>query len=352
MHILEIFLKKLKKTLIAEHLYKFTMSEPTSDDSDHSFVKPTLKQSYSKTRFLSKQARAGIDLVRPFTLTAPFLVYMGIATASLVYNREIIPITTDWFLTVGQTSFTIVLVNAASNALNQATDVEADKISKPYRPIPKGIIRADTAQSLAYLLYLFALLRAVTINIWFGIFVFLIMVFTVTYSLPPRMKKYLFINQVWIAIPRGILGILASWSVFGASPFTLTPIVIGLISTLYLIGGMATKDITDSEADKKTGVNTLINTYGNKKTALISFPFMFFPFIFIPIFINQGALKPYLWPLTFLIIFSFIIFYFIIKGKESDTFENVHAWSLMYIQYIFFAMGFSLLTIFSDILPF
>jgi 4-hydroxybenzoate polyprenyltransferase len=115
---------------------------------------------------------------------------------------------------------------------------------------------------------------------------------------------------------------------------------------------MATKDITDSEADKKTGVNTLINTYGNKKTALISFPFMFFPFIFIPIFINQGALKPYLWPLTFLIIFSFIIFYFILKGKESDTFENVHAWSLMYIQYIFFAMGFSLLTIFSDILPF
>lgn len=328
------------------------MSNPITVDSKQGVPKLTMKQPYARTRFLSKQARAGIDLVRPFTLAAPFLVSMAIATASLIFNREQIPITADWFIIVGQTSFTIVLVNAASNALNQATDVEADRISKAYRPIPRGIIRADTAQSLAYLLYLFALLRAVTINVWFGIFVFLIMVFTVTYSLPPRMKKYLFINQVWIAIPRGILGILASWSVFGANPFDPTPVAIGLISTIYLIGGMATKDITDSTADKKTGVHTLINTYGNKKTALISFPFMFFPFIFIPIFINQGALKTYLWPLTFLVIFSIFIFYLILRGTESDTFENVHAWSLMYLQYIFFAMGFALLTIFSDILPF
>lgn len=328
------------------------MSEPILGDSKQGVPKLTMKQPYARTRFLSKQARAGIDLVRPFTLAAPFLVSMAVATASLIFNRDQIPITADWFIIVGQTSFTVVLVNAASNALNQATDVESDKISKPYRPIPKGIIRADTAQSLAYLLYLFALLRAVTINVWFGIFIFLIMVFTVTYSLPPRMKKYLFINQVWIAIPRGILGILASWSVFGANPFEPTPVAIGLISTIYLIGGMATKDITDSEADKKTGVHTLINTYGNKKTALISFPFMFFPFIFIPIFINQGALKPYLWPLTILVIFSIFIFYLILRGTESDTFENVHAWSLMYLQYIFFAMGFALLTIFSDILPF
>lgn len=328
------------------------MNDLISDENEKDFNKNSVKPPIVKTRFLSKQARAGIDLVRPFTLAAPFLVSMAIATASLVYNRNQIPINPDWAITVGQTSLTIVIVNAASNALNQATDVEADRISKPYRPIPKGIIRADTAQSLAYLLYLFALLRAVTINLWFGIFIFLIMVFTVTYSLPPRMKKYLFINQVWIAIPRGILGILASWSVFGANPFTQTPLAIGLISTVFLIGGMATKDITDCEADKKTGVKTLINTYGNKKTALISFPFMFFPFLFIPILINQGFLKSYLWPLTFLVIFSFIILYLIIRGKESDTLENVNAWSLMYIQYICFAMGFSLLTIFSDILPF
>ncbi len=329
------------------------MNKSVQKKLEVSLGKLTMKEPYTKSRFLSIQARGVIDLFRPFTLYIPFVVSMGIMTASLIFNLDPnnIVIPEDWWITIGQASFTIAIVNAASNALNQATDVKADKISKPYRPIPKGIVKAEGAQSLAYILYLFALLRAVTINVWFGIFIFLIMVFTVTYSLPPRMKQYLFLNQIWIAIPRGMLGILASWSVFG-DPFTPTPLIIGSIATTYLIGGMTTKDIIDSEADKKTGVHTMINTYGCKKTSLMTLPFIVFPFAFIPIFINHGGLKSYLSPLTILIIPSFLVAYLIYKGTESKTLENVQAWAVMYMQYTVFAMGFSLLTIFNDILPF
>ncbi len=311
--------------------------------------KLTMKESYSRTKFLSNQVRGAIDLLRPFTLLAPLVVSMAIMVASLVYNLQYDPGFTspqNWWITVGQAAFTVVIVNAASNSLNQATDVESDRISKAYRPIPKGIIKAESAQSLAYILYLFALLRAVTINVWFGIFIFLIMIFTVTYSLPPRMKKYLFLNQVWIAIPRGMFGILAAWSVFG-DPFTPTPLIIGGVATTFLIGGIATKDIVDSVADKQTGVRTLINTYGSKKTAMISFPFMFFPFFSILIFIHQGSLEPYLWPLSLSAILSCFVFYLIMRESESKTLENVHAWSIMYVEYIFFALGFGLLTIFA-----
>ena len=305
--------------------------------------KLTIKEPYSKTRYVSVHIRGYVDLFRLFTLLAPFVVSMSITVASLVYNK--VAVSSNWWVTVGNTGFTIALVNAASNALNQATDFEADMISKPYRPIPRGIIKPDEAQSLAYILYLFALLRSATINVWFGVFVFLIMIFTVTYSLPPRIKRFLFLNQVWIAIPRGLFGVLAAWSVYG-DPFQKEPLVIGTIATIFLIGGMATKDIVDSDADKKTGTHTLINTYGNKKTALISFPFMFFPFTLIPILVNRGILEPYLWPLTFLFIPSCLIFYLITKESESKTLENVHAWSVMYMEYIFFAMGFALLVIF------
>jgi len=328
------------------------MSTANLAKKEESIGKLTIKEPYTKTRFLSKQARGVIDLFRAFTLFPPLVVSMAIMTASLVYNfqENKIPIVEDWWIIVGQASFTITVVNAASNALNQATDVKADKISKPYRPIPKGIVKAESAQSLAYLLYLFALLRAVTINVWFGIFIFLIMIFTVTYSLPPRMKKYLIINQIWIAVPRGMLGILASWSVFG-DPFTPTPLIIGAIATTYLIGGMAAKDIVDSEADKITGTHTMINTFGCKKTALMVLPFMVFPFAFIPMFIDYGGLLPYLYPLTFLIIPGFFVAYLIYRGTESKTLENVQAWAIMYILYIIYAMAFALLTIFRDILP-
>ena len=323
------------------------MNEPKLDSAGNKLGKLTMKQPYTKTRFLSVQARGALDLFRPFTLLAPFIVSMSIMVASLMYTNK--PVPENWWVIVGQAAFTSALVNAASNALNQATDVEGDKISKPYRPIPQGIIRADSAQSLAYILYLFALLRAVTISLWFGIFILLIMLFTVTYSLPPRMKKYLFVNQIWIAIPRGMFGILASWSVFG-NPFDPTPLAIGAIATTYLIGGMATKDITDCDADRAVGVHTMINTMGTRKTALISFPFMLFPFIFVPILINAGFLKYYLWPLTLFLFFSIFVFYLMIRETESTTLENIHAWSMMYVHYIFFSLTFAILTIFSGIL--
>jgi geranylgeranylglycerol-phosphate geranylgeranyltransferase len=319
---------------------------PEIQTDDQHFGKLTMKEPYVRKRFFAEHIRGYIDLLRPFTLMAPFIVSMSIMVASLIYND--VTVESNWWFIVGNASLTIALVNAASNALNQASDEESDRISKPYRPIPRGIIGADEAQSLAYILYLFALLRAVTINQWFGLFVFLIMVFTVLYSLPPRMKKYLFINQIWIAIPRGLLGILAGWSVFG-SPFQPLPLIIGLFATIYLIGGMTTKDISDAKADKTTGVKTLINTIGLKKSAIISFPFLVLPFILIPLFINVGWLESFLWPLSILMIGALIIFYLMFIGDtESETLENIHAWSVMYIVYIFYALGFAVLTIFNE----
>ena len=344
------------KLPLTNHIYKpihlntqinclFTM-ERSSSKKNEPIGKLTMKEPYVKKRFLSEHIRGYIDLLRPFTLLPPFIISMSIIVASLVYNNA--EVGANWWVTVGNASLTIAMVNAASNALNQATDKEGDKISKPYRPIPRGIIAADEAQSLAYILYLFALLRAVTINQWFGLFIFLIMVFTVLYSLPPRTKKYLFFNQVWIAIPRGLFGILASWSVFG-NPLQTLPLSMGLFATIYLIGGTTTKDIVDEKADRLMGVKTLVNVFGLRRAAVISFPFLVIPFIGIPVLIDYGFLDQYLWPLTGLMIGSLIVFYLMIIGDtESQTLENIHAWSVMYVIYIFYALGFSILTIFQE----
>lgn len=302
-----------------------------------------MKEPYTKGRFLSKKFRGYFDLLRPFTLLAPFFVSMFIMFASLVYNDKFVEFP-NWWIVIGQASLTLAFLNGASNALNQATDVEADKISKPYRPIPRGVVERDEAQSIAYILYLFALLRAVTINTWFGVFVFLIMLFTVIYSLPPRMKRFLFINQVWIAIPRGLFAILASWSVFG-DPFEIVPLIIGLIGLTYFIGAMTTKDIVDCEADRKTGTRTLINTYGTRKAAFISLPFLIIPFAMFPVLIHYQLIDPYFLPLTLFIIPGFVIFYLMLKQQQSGTLENVSAWSLMYITYLFYAIGFTALII-------
>jgi 4-hydroxybenzoate polyprenyltransferase len=272
---------------------------------------------------------------------------MFIMFASLVYNDKFVEFP-NWWIIIGQASLTLAFLNGASNALNQATDVEADKISKSYRPIPRGVVERDEAQSIAYILYLFALLRAVTINTWFGVFVFLIMLFTVVYSLPPRMKRFLFINQVWIAIPRGLFAILASWSVFG-DPFQPVPLLIGFIALIYFIGAMTTKDIVDCEADRKTGTRTLINTFGTRKAAFISLPFLIIPFAMFPVLIHYHFIDAYFLPLTIFIIPGFVIFYLMLKQQQSEALENVSAWSLMYITYLFYAIGFTALIILGEL---
>jgi 4-hydroxybenzoate polyprenyltransferase len=269
--------------------------------------------------------------------------------ASYFNNRVIGDFYTIWWTTIIPASFALAILNGASNTLNQVTDIKTDRISKPYRPLIKGIIPIRKALFVSIFLYSLAVFISLFINPTFVFLVLLIAFFSITYSIPPRFKDVLFVNQLWIAIPRGLLGILASWSVFG-SPINPLPLAIGLIALCFLVGGSITKDIVDNDADKKTGTRTLVNTFGVKKAATLSLPFMIFPFCYIPMLIHSGILDSYLWILTFLAFPAFLIFYLMIKENRTDGFfENTPSWTLMYVTYFVFAFGFSVLTVFGSL---
>lgn len=294
---------------------------------------------------MKQRINAYLDLIRPFTLLAPIIVSTCIMLASFVYNGRTDNLFTICWTTITPASFALAILNGASNALNQVTDLKGDKISKSYRPIPRGDITTKQALAVSIIMYVLAVSLSIIVNSMFTIFILLIATFSITYSLPPRLKDILYLNQLWIGIPRGLLGILASWSVFG-NALTPLPFTMGLITMSFLIGGSITKDITDAEADKKTGTCTLINTFGVKKAAIMAFPFMFFPFIMIPILIDIGILESSLWLLTLLAIPSYFIFRLMIKDNtKGKHLENTSSWTLMYMTYFFLAIGFSALII-------
>jgi 4-hydroxybenzoate polyprenyltransferase len=112
---------------------------------------------------------------------------------------------------------------------------------------------------------------------------------------------------------------------------------------------MTTKDIVDCEADRKTGTRTLINTFGTRKAAFISLPFLIIPFAMFPVLIHYHLIDAYFLPLTIFIIPGFIIFYLMLKQQQSEALENVSAWSLMYITYLFYAIGFTALIILGEL---
>lgn len=300
----------------------------------------------SQMCFLGKM-RSYIHLIRPFTLLAPVIVSISIMIASYFYGDASYEYLLSLFFIILAASCSLAFLNAASNALNQATDVKADMISKPYRPIPKGVLSVHEAMMVALFFYFLSMIFAAFINSLFFSFIVLITFFTVTYSTFPRMKDRLWFNQLWIALPRGLFGILASWSVFG-SVFEPLPLIIASIAFLFLFGGSITKDIADKHADRVFGTKTLVNTYGERKAALMALPFLFFPFLLLPISINYGLVDSSFWVLSFLAIPGFYVFILMYSNRRSNRFfENTSAWSAMYLTYFIFSSCFALITILS-----
>ncbi len=293
---------------------------------------------------LIHKIRVYLELLRPFTLLAPLIVSSSVMIASLVNSGTTDLSFVSLLWTILSASFCFALLNGASNVLNQATDWKEDALSKPYRPIPKGIITPNEAYTVSFFLYTVAFLLSLAVNILFSFFIFLIAFFSITYSLPPRMKKFLFLNQLWVALPRGFFGIVGSWSVFG-NPFEPLPLAIGCVAALFLFGGTATKDILDAEADRTVGTKTLVNVFGVKTATFFSLVFMTGAFGLIIPLVYFHIIHYTLLPLVFLGILSVLIGWLMFHKHKNTKCENTSAWTLMYATYFIFALSFAVITI-------
>jgi len=231
-----------------------------------------------------------VMLCRPFTLLAPVLAgFFGVLIQLASYDA--LYLFSKELPTIIYVSVTMLLSQAVGQVLNQASDVEIDKINRPYRPIPAGRITVEEALGLGYLLLLIALLRGFTVNITFGTIMAIILFFAVFYNLPPiRAKKYFGINLMWMAMSRGLLPFLASWSVFG-SLWDAKPWVLGGFATLWVINWQPTKDFPDVEGDRKFQIYTLPVKLGKKKAASFMKTFIPVPFLFLAAAVFLGTLK-------------------------------------------------------------
>ncbi|OYT45942.1 hypothetical protein B6U90_02170 [Thermoplasmatales archaeon ex4484_6] len=313
-----------------------------------------MKDPIEKARFAPRRFRAFVDLVRPFTLMAPMLgglsgSFLGLIVEGGLKTPEFhleYPFLT-WpgmpFLDILSGIVSLVLLNAASNTLNQVYDRNIDSINKSYRPIPSGIVTASEGVWIAILLYGFSLWRAALINRWFFLMILILAFFTIFYSVPPlRFKKRLWISNLSIAIPRGILGFVAAWSITAdiANPI---PWLIGSIMGVFLIGSTTAKDITDIKGDRKFGMRTLPVVYGKKKAIVMSIPFLIIPFILLGTYWMVGFFPETTIILAVIgIIWTVLVTVLFFKegDKEDKHFENSSVWMQMYLILMGLQVGF------------
>jgi 4-hydroxybenzoate polyprenyltransferase len=292
----------------------------------------------------SRKLAAYVELIRPFTLLAPIFGGLGgslLALFAMDFQGF------DWGTLVYGIA-TLVLLNAASNCMNGSYDAHIDRINKPYRPIPKGLLTRDEASSLAFALYGIAFIRAIFISIEFWALVMLITGITIYYSMPPiRLKKRLWVSNISIAAARGLIGFVAAWTIFG-DPLDPTPWVIGGIMFIYLVGATTSKDFTDLEGDRKYGMRTLPVVYGPKRAAIITGPFFVVPFLLIPAGVLRGYLIEASNYILVLVVWGLYVMILLQNhATERDpNFENSPAWKHMYLILFALQLGFAVVYLF------
>jgi len=245
-----------------------------------------------------------VQLSRPFTLLPPLLGIISGAVCAWgsVHNPDPArALTLSVVLTVALGSLCASFLNAASNAINQITDLDIDRVNKPNRPLVTGELSLGEAWRFTWLFYALALVPTWLVVVYpyttWGaklfapleshqtFFIYLAgLVFTLVYSVPSwgRTKARGMLANWTIAVPRGCLLKVAGWAMV-ANIWHTEPWFIGTIFMLYLVGAASTKDFADIDGDRAGGCKTLPILHGPKKAAWIIAPFFVFPWLLMPI---------------------------------------------------------------------
>lgn len=229
-----------------------------------------------------------LSLTRPETLLAPLILsvlfgWLAIRQTGLVLDQVNI-------LKLAGSAVCLATLNGISNVANQIADVRIDRRSKPHRALPSGRVTLHQAISAMAIGYALALVLAFLLSTLMGLFVALILIATVTYSFPPRLKAKLWIGNISVAGPRGALGLLAAYSAF-ALPWRIDIMYFALAMAMLAMVQSIIKDFgADEEADKQFGVQTLPNTYGHPTAQSYALAFGFFGSLMIVLGVLNGVL--------------------------------------------------------------
>lgn len=230
---------------------------------------------------------AWIALARPSTLLLPSV---GIASGALTGGLSTqVAWSAHTVAEIAVAAAAAAVLNAASNALNQVYDLEIDRVNKPDRPLPRGLLAERHALAMAAVGYGIAVGAAFAVSAWTGALFAVGALSTLVYSMPilGRTKRSTWASNLTIAVPRGCLLKVAGWSVC-APVDRAEPWYLGSVFALFLLGATTSKDFADLEGDRRAGCHTLPVRVGPRRAAAGIAPFFVLPWFLLPI----GALLP------------------------------------------------------------
>lgn len=207
--------------------------------------------------------------------TRPHTIYgtlLSVISVSMLAVNGIADINTHMLVGLLQAVVPALLMNVCIVGFNQITDVEIDKVNKPYLPLASGEFTVATGWTLVLgtgiaSLLLGALSGSVPLLLTLGGSAFLGFVYSADVPFM-RWKRFPALAAACILVVRAVavqfgFFLHMSSSVLGREPMLGTPVLMaaGFMCLFSLVIAFF-KDIPDVEGDRRSAINTLSVRYG------------------------------------------------------------------------------------------
>ncbi|MBW4696903.1 MAG: homogentisate phytyltransferase [Aphanocapsa lilacina HA4352-LM1] len=234
--------------------------------------------------------------------------------------------------------------------LNQLTDVEIDRINKPYLPIASGEISPRTGAVLVGVLGVTALGIALLQNPYLFATVAASVLIGTAYSLPPlRLKRFALFASLCIFTVRGLIVNLGLWGYFldeAGQPVRFDPAILclSLFVTLFTFVIAIFKDIPDMEGDRRFAITTFSLRLGKR------FVFGLSCWLLVATYLLVSALSAlFLSPAGVAFLFAFhaaVLAVFFYRRGRVELKDNVEVtdfyqfiWKLYYVEYLVYPLA-------------
>ncbi|MGD1043888.1 MAG: geranylgeranylglycerol-phosphate geranylgeranyltransferase [Bacteroidota bacterium] len=196
----------------------------------------------------SEKLKAYFQLSRPVNV---IITFVSVPVACWIAGGTI----SSWLfiLLAGMTG---ALVAAGANAINDAFDIDIDRINRPERPLPRGALTQYDARRM----WLIVSITALGINLFLNPSAFLIVVLSIAllYFYSARLKRTVLVGNLIIGLMTGMAFIYGG-AMVGRMERAVIPAIFAFLVNL---ARELLKDVEDMEGDRREHAVTLPIKYG------------------------------------------------------------------------------------------
>jgi len=214
-----------------------------------------------------------------------------------------------------------VFVLGYANTLNAYTDYKIDEITRPYRAIPKGLIKKETVLYSAVFLFLGALVISVLVlDLFLSLFVIAGLILGTAYSARPTRIKTRG-PAAPLAIAAGYVFVPLVGASLLYSQINYDILLIAVVLTIQTAGASVSKDFIDLKGDKALNVSTIPLQIGVKKAQFIVFSGLVTPVVVFPVLSVLGVLpQRFLFYVVLLVWVAYIVYMY----RDAHKYEKAY----------------------------